>query len=207
MKPLASLFLLTVCLFYGGSVVAGPHDRKVRHLLETEIYSWLNTPEVVDAVRSQNARNSTISQEEVGRLDKQWRAERKGKTDRKLITKVMSNDLSRYLKKVTEESGGLYAEIFVMDNKGLNVGQSKVTSDYWQGDEAKWKNTFLGSTDSLLIDEIEYDESAKRFQIQVSVPIVDPASQKNIGAVTIGLAMKELVLRKVDYAAKSDSLP
>ena len=28
------------------------------------------------------------------------------------------------------------------DNKGLNVGQSDVTSDYWQGDEAKWKKSY-----------------------------------------------------------------
>jgi uncharacterized phage infection (PIP) family protein YhgE len=30
----------------------------------------------------------------------------------------------------------------VKDNKGLNVGQSDVTSDYWQGDEAKWKKSY-----------------------------------------------------------------
>ena len=47
----------------------------------------------------------------------------------------MGNAASAYLKTVQDESMGKYAEIFAMDAKGLNVAQSTLTSDYWQGDE------------------------------------------------------------------------
>lgn len=194
--------LLLACLWFPAqSALSGPHDLKVRHLLETQIYKWLNSPEVIDAVRSQNARNRQYEQADIDRLDLQWRSERKNE-QHALIDKVLNNQLSEYLRRITAQGGGLYAEVFVMDDKGLNVGQNRITSDYWQGDEAKWKDTYLKGPGSLLIGDIKYDESAERFQIQVSVPIVDPASQKNIGAATIGLAMRELVLRKVDYITK-----
>ena len=79
-----------------------------------------------------------------------------------------------------------------MDNKGLNVGQSDVTSDYWQGDEAKWKKTFLVGPDAVFIDKVEEDESTQQFQSQVSLSIVDPTTKNVIGAVTIGIDVEVL---------------
>lgn len=77
------------------------------------------------------------------------------------------------------------SEIFVMDNRALNVGQSGPTSDYWQGDEAKWQQTFLVGADAVHISKIEYDESSKAFDFQLSFSIVD--GNEVIGAVTFGV--------------------
>src|SRR3546814_1455058 len=74
-----------------------------------------------------------------------------------------------------------------MDNRGLNVGQSDVTSDYWQGDEAKWQKSYQGGADAIFVDEVEMDESTQTFQSQVSMPIVDPATGEVIGAITVGV--------------------
>lgn len=74
-----------------------------------------------------------------------------------------------------------------MDNKGLNVGQSDETSDYWQGDEAKFKKTFHVSLKKPFIDDIVYDGSSQRFQSQVSLTIIDPVDDKPIGAITVGI--------------------
>ena len=87
----------------------------------------------------------------------------------------------------------MVTEIFVMDNKGLNVGQSDVTSDYWQGDEAKWQKTFLAGADAVFIDAVEFDESTQTFQSQLSLPVVDPQSGDVIGAVTIGVNVDTLL--------------
>jgi hypothetical protein len=76
-----------------------------------------------------------------------------------------------------------------MDNKGLNVGQSGITSDYWQGDEAKWQKTYGKGPDAILIDDVEFDESSQTFQSQVSLPVVDSISGEVIGAVTVGVNM------------------
>ncbi len=65
----------------------------------------------------------------------------------------MSSPLSVYLARIQGKSLGLYAEVFVMDKTGLNVGQSSVTSDFWQGDEDKYQKTFAVADDALFIDE------------------------------------------------------
>jgi hypothetical protein len=46
----------------------------------------------------------------------------------------------------------MITEMFVMDAKGLNVGQSDVTSDYWQGDEAKWQKTYGAGPGVVFVD-------------------------------------------------------
>ncbi len=97
----------------------------------------------------------------------------------------------------------MFSEIFVMDNKGLNVGQSNITSDYWQGDEVKWQQTYLAGSKGLVFGEREYDDSSGKFLIQISVSVVDPASQEAIGAATVGVNLVQL-LRASTVAAASD---
>lgn len=183
-------------LFMSSTAVAGPHDNKVRALLESDAAAWLSDPIVIEAIKRQNAEHANLSQRDIDRLDKNWRKEKKS-NDRPMINSVLKNELSKFLKKIAVNSNELYSEIFIMDNKGLNVGQSDVTSDYWQGDEAKWQKTYLAGTNALHIAKIKYDESTRHFQIQASIPIIDPTTKTNIGAVTLGLAMRQLALRQV----------
>ena len=79
-----------------------------------------------------------------------------------------------------------------MDDRGLNAGQSDVTSDYWQGDEAKWQKTFKAGADAVFVDVVEKDESTQQLQVQVSVSIKDPETGKVIGAVTLGINVDQL---------------
>lgn len=167
------------------SASADNHEAAVRAHL-AEISTWLGDGIVIQAVNAQNDEHASLSQADIDRLDKQWRAESKA-SDRPLIAATLAKPLSQYLKKIKAESQGLYSEVFVMDNKGLNVGQSDPTSDYWQGDEGKWKKTFLAGAGAVFIDEVEHDESAQTFQSQVSLSIIDPQTNIVIGAVTVGL--------------------
>lgn len=156
-----------------------------------KIRAWANDPQVVKAIAAQNAQHASLSQAEIDKMDKQWRAETKSGGG-PLIDETLGNSLSAHLAGVKASNSGLFTEIFVMDNKGLNVGQSDVTSDYWQGDEAKWKNTFLAGAGAVFIDEVEFDESSQHYQVQTSVAIIDPASNQVIGAVTIGINVEML---------------
>ena len=162
--------------------IAGP----ARALVESEIGAWLRDPLVLDALKAQNARNASLTQADIDALDRQWRAETSA-SSRPMIDAVLANPLSRHLKMLRERSEGLYTEIFVMDDKGLNVGQSDVSSDYWQGDEAKWQETYLAGPGAIHIGEIEQDESTQMFQSQISLAIVDPATNAVIGAMTVGV--------------------
>jgi len=164
--------------------------RALNYLVSKDIKSWSQTPLVINMIRQQNKKHVLLKQETIVQLDEQWRKEVKN-IKRVLIQKVLSNKLSKYFKTIKLKSKGLYAEIFVMDNKGLNVGQSDITSDYWQGDEAKFKNTFLIGSEALFIDEIKYDESSQKFQSQVSLTLSDPITQKAIGAITVGVDVEK----------------
>ncbi len=152
---------------------------------------WLSNTLLVEQVKAQNAKTSHLSEPEIIALDKQWRAETSA-NNQPLIQDVLNNALSLYLTEIKEQSQGLYTEIFVMDAMGLNVGQSDVTSDYWQGDEAKWRETYLQGPKAVHIGDIEMDESTQQFQAQVSVPVIDPGTGTVIGAVTVGVNVDAL---------------
>lgn len=177
--------LLTLCMgvfaiIGSATVFAGQYDAQAKALANDKIKAWASSPEVIAAVKAQNAKNASLSEAEIKSLDDKWRA-----GDNALISSVLGNSLSKYLGNVRDGSQGLYTEIFVMDNKGLNVGQSDKTSDYWQGDEAKWQETFLKGADGIHISDVEKDESTQTYQMQVSVPVVEGGTA--IGAVTVGV--------------------
>ena len=159
-----------------------------------EIRGWLNTPVVRISVEAQNKRHAAVTQARIEELDKQWVAERKSK-DQPLIAATLSNPLSNYLTQIQAGSDGLFTEMFVMDFKGLNVGQSSITSDYWQGDEAKFQKTFPVGPDAVFVDKAGLDEETKTWRAQVSLPVVDAAG-KAIGAITVEINVTELDRRR-----------
>jgi hypothetical protein len=153
-----------------------------------EMRQWIETDIVRIAIEAQNDRLQKQTQDQIDALDKQWVAERES-DDKPLIAATLSNPLSIYLTRLQGQSLGLYAEIFVMDQNGLNVGQSSITGDYWQGDEAKFQKTFDVSGDALFIDEPEWDEGNKIWRGQVSFTLTD--ADKSIGAVTMEVNLTE----------------
>jgi hypothetical protein len=173
------------------ALAATDQEKALNDLATGQIKAWVAETIVIDAVRAQNKKNADLSQDHIDKLDKQWRAETKA-SSKPLIDSVLATALSRHLKGVKDKGKGLFTEIFVMDNKGLNVGQSDVTSDYWQGDEGKWKKTFLAGPDTVFVDEVEFDESTQSYQAQVSVSIADPDTKKAIGSITVGVNVELL---------------
>ncbi len=162
------------------------HVAPMQDFANSTVKTWIADADLVAAIKAQNAKHAGLSQAEIDAMDKQWRAETSA-SSQPMINEVLGHAVSNYLKKKKEESGGLVTEVFVMDSKGLNVAQSDVTSDYWQGDEGKWQKTFLAGPDAMFIDEVEEDESTQTFQSQMSMSIVDPASGEVIGAITVGM--------------------
>lgn len=180
-----------VCLVTASAASANEFQSELTELANGKIAEIASASEVVSAVKTQNGATSGYDQAKVDELDKVWRAEAEA-VDQPMIDEVLERPLSVYLADAQEASGGLFTEIFVMDAKGLNVGQSDVTSDYWQGDEAKWQETYSKGKGAVHISELEQDESTQTLQSQVSVTIVDPDSGAAIGAVTFGVNVDNL---------------
>lgn len=192
MKPIYATLTATLFLFAANyPVSAHQHELAMAEIAKNDIPKWLYNPLTIDEIKAQNSKTRDMSEAEIIKLDNQWREE-VGAASQPLITEVLGTALSAYLKQVKADSQGLFTEIFVMDAKGMNVGQSDVTSDYWQGDEAKWQKTFPEGPDAIHVGEIDLDESTQQFQSQLSVSIVDPASGFVIGAITIGINLDEL---------------
>ena len=160
--------------------------------LESNINSWAHSPDLLNAIREQNARTSSLAQSDIDQLDLAWRSE-VGLSSSQIITDVLENDAASFLREQMEMSGGIISEIFAMDARGLNVAASDVTSDYWQGDEAKFQQSFGNGPGSVHFGDVELDESSQTYQGQVSIVIIDPTSNVPIGAVTIGLNAEALL--------------
>jgi len=64
------------------------------------------------------------------------------------------------------------------------------TSDYWQGDEAKFKKSFASGAGGIFIDEVEFDDSTQAYLVQASVPVKDGG--KVIGAITFGIDVDKI---------------
>ncbi|WP_322988936.1 hypothetical protein [Hoeflea sp.] len=184
-------------------VFAEPAKPNIRSLITPSVVQdmrqWIETDIVRISVDAQNDRLQKLDQGEIDALDEQWRAERES-DDKPLIAATLSNPLSVYLARLQGKSLGLYAEIFVMDQNGLNVGQSSITSDFWQGDEAKFQKTYDVSGDALFIDEPEWDDEARIWRGQVSFTLTEADSDASIGAVTMEVNLTELQRRSAPDA-------
>jgi hypothetical protein len=154
----------------------------------------LQQPVTILSVTSSNKHHEGVQQAEIDKLDEAWKTEAKS-DDQPLIAEILSSPLSSYLLYTQAKSAGLFTEIFIMDKFGLNVGQSSVTSDYWQGDEDKFQKTFQVGSDAVFIDEPEYDDNTKTWRVQVNLTIVDPESKAAIGAATAEINLTELQRR------------
>lgn len=192
MKQLYTALAASLVLMTSISLVsAHQHELALAEIAKNDLPKWLYNPLTIDGIKAQNTKTRDMPEAEIIKLDNQWREEVDA-SSQPLIKEVLNSPLSAYLKQVKVDSQGLFTEIFVMDARGMNVGQSDVTSDYWQGDEAKWQQTFPEGPQAIHVSDIDLDESTQQFQSQLSVSIVDPASGSVIGAITVGINLDEL---------------
>ena len=170
---------------------ANEFEPALRQLAEQRIMQIVSDPAIVAAIQARNGETGGMAEDAIIALDKKWRAE-VGTGSTPTIDPVLSGGVADMLRAVRDESGGLFTEIFVMDMVGLNVAASDTTSDYWQGDEAKWQQTYGAGSGAVHISEVELDESTQSYQSQISVAISDPATNTLIGAATFGVNVEML---------------
>ena len=137
-------------------------------------------PVFVAEVAAQNAKGLTL--ERIKQTDEAWIA---AEDELAIHGELLGNACAAEIKKVCKQVPAL-TEVFVMDNQGANVGQNALTSDYWQGDEPKWRNSFNGGEGGVDISKPKLDKSSGSVDQKVSLPIID-ASGNVIGAVCFGV--------------------
>ncbi|MCB1852441.1 MAG: PDC sensor domain-containing protein [Gammaproteobacteria bacterium] len=177
MKRLISSFVLAA-LLAPALVVAEEAPDSVRQLA-AKLKTWGVNPTIVAAVKTQNEAGQSLDQ--IKQRDATWRAT-SGIDE--LMQSLLDNEAAKELGKL-EKSEPYFFELFVMDNQGANVAMTNKTSDYWQGDEDKFTYSFHDGQGDVHIGEVEFDESAQAYLVQVSVPVMDGGHA--IGAMTIGI--------------------
>jgi hypothetical protein len=187
----AMLFTSAAAIAPFSAMAEEAHVAPVKQFISENVQTWLTDPVVVGAIKEQNAKTAGFAQADIDKLDQDWRAQATA-ADKPFVNEVLARELSKFLMDKKNGAEGMITEMFVMDAKGLNVGQSDVTSDYWQGDEAKWQKTYGAGAGVVFVDEIEEDESTQTLQSQASVTISDPESGQPIGAITVGINLDML---------------
>ncbi|RDC71143.1 hypothetical protein DLJ49_15850 [Rhodovulum sp. 12E13] len=190
MKPLA--LAAATAAFLAGAAQANDYAPAMQAFLDAQVRSWAQDPVLVSAIAAQNARTGGLAQSEIDALDQAWQSE-VGSGATPTIDPVMQNAAADFLRARVSESGGMITEVFAFDARGLNVAASDVTSDYWQGDEEKYSETYPVGADAVHFGEVEFDDSTQTFQGQISLTITDPATGEAIGAMTVGVNAEALM--------------
>jgi hypothetical protein len=174
------------------SAVAGGDEWKtyVSKYISEVVGLAVNAPEVIAAVQEQNAAHAGLRADQIEALDRQWRAERKANGG-PLTNVKMFNATSEFLKGFRTAANGPIVEIFIMDNRGLNIAQTDPTSDYMQADEDKWQKTFGAGPWITFFDKPEEVEGKKT--VQVSITLVD--NDVAIGAMTVTLDLDKVPMK------------
>lgn len=133
---------------------------------------------VVKAVQASNALREDLAA--VKKKDQAWAH------DPRLRAEVLGRPCSARLRELVADDP-FVVEAFVMDERGALACATVATSDYWQGDEAKWQKTFQQGLPAF-IDEPALDASTGVYALQLSVPMAE--GERRIGAVTVTLKLR-----------------
>ena len=158
--------------------------QEVVNLASSTLVNYGTDPVIVAAVKAENAKGKSLA--EIKAEDEKWKTT-PGIAE--YMQAMMDSECGQRLQAI-QKSNAYFAEIFVMDNQGANVAMSDKTSDYWQGDEDKFIESYKGGDGAIHIGDVEFDDSAQAYLVQVSVPVKDGDSV--IGAITFGVDVDEI---------------
>jgi len=184
-KKISSVVLSVAFVFGSVSALAANDFNKAK--LDEIVARLKNTgtdATLIAAVNKQNAKNLSMST--IKSRDKTWQST-SGLDD--LMKSLMSNAAAKRLASIEKENK-VIVESFLMDKKGANVAMTNKTSDYWQGDEAKFTKSFNGGKGAVHMGKSKFDKSAQAYVIQVSVPVMSDG--RAIGAITYGINVDDL---------------
>lgn len=185
MKRVGMIIAVAVVIAFSSLSAMGEQaPKEVIDMANSDLAQYGEDPIIVAAVSAENAKNKTLDQ--IKTEDEKWK-NTPGLSD--LMKSIADNPCSVHLRSM-QQAKPYITEIFVMDNQGANVAMTDKTSDYWQGDEAKFQKSYNAGAGAVFVDEVKFDDSAQAYLVQVSVPVKEGG--KAIGAITFGIDLDKL---------------
>ncbi|MFQ5560788.1 MAG: transporter substrate-binding protein [Nitrospinota bacterium] len=156
---------------------------------EKLLKSLASHPEILLAVEQSNKKNRDIDQDKVTRLDRIWREKSYTSDFNPTLFQTSSagKAVSEFMNAHSE-----FSEILVTDRHGLNVAISNRTTDFFQGDEEWWQQTFFSGKGRFHSTDIEYDKSAQIWGMGLCLPVYTPKKEV-IGVMKAFMSIKSLV--------------
>ena len=158
---------------------------RLREFAKTALVPLCTNPVFVQEVAKQNAQGASLA--DIQAIDKQWT---EAEDELPIHVEKMGNACAQEILRIAKDMP-LLGETFVMDNQGANVGQNALTSDYWQGDEPKWQNSYKEGKGGVDVSKRQFDKSTNAVDQKVSLPIINEQGQV-IGAVCMGIKVDML---------------
>jgi|GEM_PF-1773663 len=186
LRTVNSLFLIVL---YTSVAQAANYSQDLNDFIKLEIKPLGSSDIVIDNLNQMNDKHAGLSEINLSVLDNDWRSELR-KIKQPLITQVMENDLSKFLIKTVEAGQGVYTEITVIDSRGLNIGQTVVSQNYFNAGKPRWDKTFAIKSYAPYISDIYFSDETNKFQVEVSLMII--SDEKPIGIVAAGIDVEQL---------------
>lgn len=199
MKSLSLLSLGFIGLVFLGittHVTAKEFSPEVKALLNQAVQDITQNlalhPVIVDATKISNQKNESLKLNEILRQDQEWQ---NAKEITPFIKTFIGNECARVLMDFQDQHPQ-FAEIFVADLKGVIVGETNKTSDYYQADEKWWQAAFNQGKGAIYFGEIEYDESALAESIPIAIPIMNDRTAIGVMKVLVDIVFLQFTFLK-----------
>ncbi|BCJ91352.1 hypothetical protein IZ6_20870 [Terrihabitans soli] len=167
------------------------HKPRVTAYARDFIKGFADDPMLHAVVRESTKSHRKLDWGEARALDRRWKNELADKTPDGLVDTVSHNALSKWLKQQQDGApGGAVTEILIIDGLGWNIGQTLVTSDFFQGDELQWQDILPNAPNAVAVSELEDNGHGQKSLALVSLPITD--GDTNIGVITLGVDVSKI---------------
>lgn len=126
----------------------------------------------------------------VHELDYQWRDTGRAPA---ALAPIQSNPAAAFLRDHIGHDA-IYREVLLTDKYGRLVAASGVTSDYDQSDEDWWLDASeQGLTGRLAVSDVRWDDSARVFALEMSVPVPSPSGDELAGVLKVVADIREML--------------
>jgi twitching motility protein PilJ len=156
----------------------------------SDVVVWASAPIIIQAAKA-----AAEAHEKVGLVDKPIdEIEARFKKRKSLnVSPAANRFLIQQIRRSTH-----FGEVFFTDKNGFNTALTNPTSDFVQRDENWWKTAW---ENGISVGEVEFDDSAGIWSIDISVRIDDPASGRSLGVMKAVLGVS-LIQEVADHGAR-----
>ena len=143
-----------------------------------DVTGWTRNPTVIDGAKAGNdlADEQDLTSRSIEELEDDFDA-RKSTGVAPAAERYLVNEIE-----ILPEFG----EVFFTDANGFNAGLTNLTSDFVQSDEDWWQDAWANG---ISVSDVEFDESANIFSVDISARIDDPSTGRGLGVMKASLSV------------------